>query len=158
MRKGGGRASVSQRRKSWLTAEPSDRVKTWMLATVLVTLVGGTVGTWGYFRFQHWRLLRRVRTTYVMAACTVLSAEMTTGFHTHGKGRKTHDHAFFEPLVRYRYRALGQEFESTRFSPNPREEHERAAMQAIIARYEVGTPCSCWYDPAHPEDAFLERE
>ena len=120
----------------------------------------------GWDSVARWWLARRVRTQYVQTECTVLqsriAAEGTTKSVVHyGTGGHRHRArkpvTLYRPEVRYRYVVGSDVFESSRFSASALAHDTPGPVGAVLARYPVGAPCTCWYDPKQPQEAVLER-
>jgi hypothetical protein len=61
-----------------------------------------------------------------------------------------------EPYVEYEYHVEGQRFRNTRITIG--EKTSEYELEAILARYPVGTAVTVYYDPANPQKAVLERD
>ena len=60
-----------------------------------------------------------------------------------------------EPFVEYEYRVGDREYRCSRVTIGEKTSGEE--LEAILARYPVGTPVTVYYDPAKPTRAVLER-
>jgi len=123
------------------------------LSPVLFGLVFAGFGAAAFFLATVHPLLQRWRAAdWTPTRCTVLDSRVDTGRDS--EGDEVH-HA----KVRYRYRVGGSTYKSGRIqlSSGLGETSSRARAEEIRDRYPVGGEVSCFYDPAHPEDAVLER-
>ena len=66
------------------------------------------------------------------------------------------DGSTYEPVVVYRYRVAGREYTASRVTPLEESRSGRWARR-VTARYQVGSEYTAYYDPEHPEEAFLLR-
>lgn len=132
---------------------------------ILAVVCGSLLIVYGYAAMKERLLLYRVRHTYVQATCTILEKEIRTnvvtrisrhfrGSHTH---RGTKQVVVYLPHLQYRYSVDGREHLGLAVSPVTKPEADRALVEKVIARYEVGRDYSCWRDPGHPDQVFLER-
>jgi hypothetical protein len=137
-----------------------DAIGWWAFGLIAVAALAIAVG-FGWGAMGRWRLARRVATEYVQAACVVLESRVGTEPRSHAHGvtgrRPLHATAVYKAAVRYRYQVAGEFFVSDRFSPRVSTYDTAEMAGAIVDRYPAGKACTCWYDPARPEESFLEK-
>jgi uncharacterized protein DUF3592 len=110
-------------------------------------------------------LVYRVRHRFRETLCTVESKELgiESGSRTVTHLGGGHQHSateavvLYKPLIRYHYSANGGEYESIGLSPTAEASADRGSAVLALSHYSLGTRYQCWYDPEHPESAFLER-
>ena len=157
--RGAGRAAIGHSRRVPWYRRPATRKAVWWSNAIALAVATLIVGTCVCVHARHRRLVERVRTRYVRTRCEVLSSEVHGEQHAHRRGQaRPHEHNVYVPAVRYRYEVEGRTYESTEYSPTMKDTDDLAVASSIVARYQPGRPCECWYDPEHPEDAVLERE
>ncbi|MFY9825256.1 MAG: DUF3592 domain-containing protein [Thermoanaerobaculia bacterium] len=88
--------------------------------------------------------------TWQEATCTVLSSQV--GIHSGS------DSTTYSVDVGYSYTFEGRDFQAHRYGFLGGSSSGRAGKEEIVARYPPGAHVSCWIDPAHPEQAVLNRE
>lgn len=70
---------------------------------------------------------------------------------------RNRDITWIVPDVRYRFAVDGRTAEASAISTNSRRTSDPAWAESVCARYPVGSQHPCWYDPADPSQAYLER-
>jgi len=81
--------------------------------------------------------------------CTVLSS---------GVGEHSGDSTTYSVDVDYTYSFDGQTFQAHRYGFLGGSSSGRSGKEEIVARYPPGARVPCWVDPAHPEQAVLNRD
>ncbi len=66
------------------------------------------------------------------------------------------DGSTYEPVVVYRYRVQGRQYTASRVTPLKESRGGRWARR-VVARYEVGSTHTAFYDPENPAEAYLLR-
>ena len=84
---------------------------------------------------------------------TVLATDVRSVRST-GRGGTT---VTLKPVVLFRYNINGREYTADRVTPLNESRSGQWAYK-LIARYPVGATVTAWFDPAHPEQAFLLHE
>ena len=117
-----------------------------LAGSVFVYIVGSTLvagGIWLAWS-QHLRLA-----TYLPVSATVESVNVVAVRDQNGvtTGR---------PAVRYRYQVGGVVYNNDRVTPFA-ESRTGNWASAVAGRYHPGETLTAYYDPTHPDDAFLER-
>jgi hypothetical protein len=84
------------------------------------------------------------------SSCMVLSSQV--GLHPGGRSTT------YSVDVVYSYSFDGKEFQAKRYGFFGGSSSGRAGKEEIVARYPPGSRVSCWVDPAHPEQAVLNRQ
>lgn len=82
-------------------------------------------------------------------SCTVLSSQV--GLHPGGRSTT------YSVDVVYSYSFDGRAFQAKRYGFFGGSSSGREGKEEIVARYPPGARVSCWIDPAHPEQAVLNR-
>src|SRR5258706_12204589 len=78
--------------------------------------------------------------------CTVLSSRVGE-----------HGNTYSVDVV-YTYSIDGRAYQSNRYGFLAGSSSGRAGKEEIVARYPSGARVSCWVDPAHPDQAVLNRD
>jgi uncharacterized protein DUF3592 len=91
---------------------------------------------------------QRRLSVYQPVTATVLSTRVEEHSDTDG--------STYEPVVAYRYRVQGREYTASRVTPLKESRSGRWASQ-VTAQYQIGSEHTAFYDPDHPEDAYLMR-
>ncbi len=122
------------------------------LSPVLFGLVFAGFGGVAFWLATVHPLLERWRAAdWTPARCTVLDSRVVSGRDS--EGDEVH-----RAKVRYRYRVGGRTYKGTRIQLSAwGETSSRARAEEVRDRYPAGGEVSCFYDPARPENAVLER-
>jgi len=87
------------------------------------------------------------------ATCTILSARIAEQESREDGESRT----LYRVDVRYSYEAGGMRHESTRYRFVDPYTDNRSAMQRTVDSFRAGSIVPCYIDPAHPEQAVLDR-
>ena len=96
-----------------------------------------------------------VAANYERVLATILDGKVSLTSHnpaTGGNSVRT-----YQPRIHYQYEVGGNTYESTRFSYLAPASGDRQEMQAIVARFPVGSKQTAYYDPQNPGEAVLHR-
>lgn len=157
------RSAAAHSRRGRSAGRPVVTVKA--VALVALLLLACVSVPFAWHPIKTWMLVRDVRSRYQQTRCTVVSKEVQSqvatrarryisgGFRYRGQRKVT----LYTPRVEFRHSLGGREYVSTTYSPTPLIEPDKATVDRVLARYEPGGDCVCWYDPERPERAFLER-
>lgn len=112
-----------------------------------VFLLLGLAGLWFTVINPVWSLLRA--RSWPTADARVLSSSVKVNHDSDGSTNR--------PLIRYEYQVDGKKLESDRYSFSVWSIGSRDWADRIVDRYAVGTVHPCYYDPARPSEALLDR-
>ncbi len=122
----------------------------------LVVLVGGVGLLWivGLYLLPDWRASR-----YVPNSCLVLDRKVESQvFDVLGpanQGPKKQE--AYRPAIKIQYEVNGRKIEAWTYDASRIYSPDRAAQQAIVDSFQVGSTYPCWYDPDRPDQAVLVR-
>lgn len=108
----------------------------------LFLVIGAWTGWDEYVRLERW----------IPTPATVLSARIEMRRSNHRGTAPT-----FAPIVTYRYTVAGHAYTSDRVTPLSESRGEEWAS-GIISRFAPGSAATAWYDPGHPDRAYLVHE
>jgi len=72
-------------------------------------------------------------------------------------GRGQSSHYDYTPGVQYSYQVDGVTYYSSQVAKMQSAYSSYAGAQGYIEQHSVGSPVTVYYDPAHPDDAVLEK-
>src|SRR5579883_1076976 len=87
---------------------------------------------------------------YIQGSCTILSKKMVT--NTDQDGSDTYSPSFTYKVWFDDHAYPGTEYEAASYESSHQNE-----VQAILDKYTVGERYPCWYNPANPTEAVLQR-
>jgi len=64
----------------------------------------------------------------------------------------------YRPIIRYRYDAGGQSYDSDRIRRTETKSSRRPKMEALLARFPAGSETTVWIHPSEPAEAVLIRD
>ena len=108
-----------------------------------------------FFLIPDWRANER----YVPTSCVVLDKKLDTEtFPTAApRGGNGPPKESYRPQVKVRYEVDGRKFEVWAYNATRVYSEDKAAQQAVIDSFQVGSTRPCWYDPDSPDQAVLVR-
>ena len=101
---------------------------------------------------QAWRDYRTLR-VYETTACTVISSRAVLSTTRGWIGRRTFSHDYYLPEVTFSYVVNGTSHSSTGYD----NYDGRMSDAGVLVNFRNGGKVRCWYDPARPSDAVVER-
>jgi hypothetical protein len=109
----------------------------------------------GGFLLPDWRASR-----YLPNSCLVLDKKLDSQMvdmpDPSGKGMRKEE--AYRPAIKIQYEVNGRKIEAWTYDGSRMYSPDRAAQQAIIDSFQVGSRCPCWYDPDRPEQSLLVRD
>jgi hypothetical protein len=107
------------------------------------------------FVLPNWRANHR----YLPATCQVLDKRLGSNrFDAPGPGGQgKRPKEAYRPEIHFRYEVNGRVFETWGYDATGIYSDNRAAQQALVDSFRVGSTYPCWYDPDSPEKAVLVR-
>ena len=151
----------ARRRRSAGRADDPDRPEARRLRVLRVLLarhprrLPGLAGDRGGFLLPDWRVNNR----YSSNSCLVLDRKLDSRmFDMAGPaGQRARKEESYRPAIKIRYEVNGRKIETWAYDGTGNLLPDRAAQQAIVDSFQVGSTCPCWYDPDRPDQAVLVR-
>lgn len=98
----------------------------------------------------------RVNHHYVTGTCEVLETRLASKrFLSGDPERETRES--YRPEIKIQYEVGGRTFESWTYDASGVYSSDKAAQQALVDGFKVGSTYPCWYDPDHHDQAVLVR-
>jgi hypothetical protein len=126
---------------SWRRAWPLFALAT---AVGLVFLV-----QWPLQAIRDYRTLGR----YEPTTCAVVSSRAVSSTTSGWIGRRTFRHEYAHPEVTFRYDVGGRTYTRSGYDNYDGSQSDAS----VLVAYAAGARVACWYDPAHPDQAVVER-
>lgn len=64
---------------------------------------------------------------------------------------------YYTPIVRYSYRVNGEQYESSRVTPQALRFNSRRMAESFLNAYSIGQPVTVIYNPDDPHAAYLAK-
>lgn len=109
---------------------------------------------WG-FLLPIWRVNNRYIPMTGLVLDKRLDSQMFQVADPDGRGGRQAES--YRPEIKVRYEVNGRKFEVWSYDATGIYSPDRAAQQAIVDSFQVGSTYPCWYDPDRPDRAVLVR-
>lgn len=68
-----------------------------------------------------------------------------------------HYRTSYHPDITYQYTVNGQQYINNRFAQRPTLINRESIIQRVLEKYPVGQKVTVYYNPANPQDAYLQK-
>jgi len=134
------------------------RHTTGCLSLMIFLLVGAIFICLGYFLILRPEL--EVGRRFVEGRCEILGRQIIEEERRHKTSTKAPGRSKrmqYRPEFHIRYEVAGRELEARTWRIVESSSTSKASQEKVLARFEVGRSYPCWYDPADPARAVLEK-
>ena len=106
--------------------------------------------------FNHGRKQYDASRTWPTTKGQILKSEVNTD---HDYGPEGHGITTYDPVIKFHYKAFGQDYESDRISFGFKRSYiDRSDAEQVIQKYPKDAAVTVYYDPDKPAEAVLERK